>query len=100
MNEKTRAAALDLPEASLKASGLSGVLNEWMVANPMAALDWLEAQPPSSTLQNARRNAINLLFNRDFDAGKAYLESLETSVDRRRVMEAVHFHDLVQGRPC
>lgn len=89
-----RAAALSMPDGVAKSTALSGALGDWMDEDPVAALDWLDSLPMDSSVYGSRKEVFRQFINRDLDVAREYIESIGNPVDRREILESVHFSNM------
>lgn len=92
--DAARASALALEGGAMKSGALAGAMADWMEADPVAALGWLDALPVDSAVHGSRKQVFQQFLNNDFDVAKDYIESVEDPTARRAVLENLQFHNL------
>ncbi|MGC6506115.1 MAG: hypothetical protein ACON39_06040 [Coraliomargaritaceae bacterium] len=93
--EAARQAALTMEDGTMKSSALAGAMGEWMAAEPMAALAWLDSLPADSVIHRTREELFRNLMGKNLDAAKEYIENQSSPLHRREALEAMHFWDIV-----
>lgn len=93
-----RQAALAMKDGSRKVQALSGALQQWVSTDPLEALQWLDALPVDSSVYNSRKEVFRRMLNRDFDTAKQFIEAESDPVERREILNNLHFNNFAWNK--
>ncbi len=93
--DAARQAALAMKNGPAKSSALAGAMGEWMAAEPMAALTWLDSLPTDSVIHRAREELLSHLASKDLNVAKQYIESRATPLSRKEALENMHLANII-----
>ena len=93
-----RQAALAMKDSPMKVQALSGAMQEWVVNDPMEALQWLDSLPVDSSVYNSRKEVFRRLLNQDLDTAKTFIEAESDPVQRRDILSNLHFQSFAWNK--
>lgn len=95
---EARQAALAMKDGTAKVQALSGAMQQWVSTDPMEALQWLDSLPVDSSVYNSRKEVFRRLLNQDFDTAKQFIESEADPVQRREILNNLHFNNFAWNK--
>ncbi|MFQ3225049.1 MAG: hypothetical protein ACI8Z5_001304 [Lentimonas sp.] len=93
-----RQAALAMKDSPMKVQALSGAMQEWVSSEPLEALEWLDSLPVDGSVYNSRKEVFRRLLNQDLDTAKMFIESEADPVQRRDILDNLHFQSFAGNK--
>lgn len=92
--EAALVAAYSLEDDEMRASALIGAMSELARENPTAALEWMDSQEQNRYFKNEKRQLLNQILREDVDSVLSYIDSRESSLEQRDLLQGIHFSQL------